>query len=251
MRFQVQYPVCLMAAIQLSGCTIVDAKYNPRRTYQGSNGQELRPPVLANSAPGLEKPLQTLDTRKPPVEVEMFIMSKCPDARDCVRDLVLPVMAQLYDSGIINLRPTYIGKPDDSNAGMACMHGPDECLGDILELCAYELYKDSPQRWLGFINCMGQKYQNIPQDEYVSDCALEYGIDFDQLERCAASEDENRGMELLRTSARRAIDRGISTSCTVTVNGKTVCVRDSGQWKGCTGSKEDLVQEVQHAYDNE
>ena len=160
-------------------------------------------------------------------------------------------MAQLYDSGIITLRPTYIGTPDDSNAGMACKHGPDECLGDMLELCAYELHKDRPQMWLGFINCMGQNYQEIPQDAHVSNCASEYGLSFEQLERCAASEDENRGMELLRASARRAIDRGISTSCTVTVNGRTVCVRDDGQSKGCTGSKEDLIQEVQHAYDNE
>ncbi|KAF3156871.1 hypothetical protein TWF106_004058 [Orbilia oligospora] len=250
MRLQVRYPVYLIAAIQLTSC-VVDAKYFPRRALQGPGVQQLRPVVLANSAPALEKPLQTVETRKPPVEVEMFVMSKCPDARDCVRDLVLPVMAQLYDSGIITLRPTYIGTPDDSNAGMACKHGPDECLGDMLELCAYELHKDRPQMWLGFINCMGQNYQNIPQDAYVSNCASEYGLSFDQLERCAASEDENRGMELLRASARRAIDQGISTSCTVTVNGKTVCVRDNGQWKGCTGSKDDLVQEVQHAYDNE
>ncbi|EPS44895.1 hypothetical protein H072_1115 [Dactylellina haptotyla CBS 200.50] len=186
-----------------------------------------------------------------PVDVEMFVMSKCPDARDCVKDLVLPVMAQVYESGILTLRPTYIGTPDDSNAGMACKHGPDECLGDILELCAYELYKDDPKRWLGFINCMGQQYQDIPQDEHVQNCAMEYGLDFQELETCAASEDPNRGMELLRASARRAIQLGISTSCTVTVNGKKVCVRDSATWKGCSGKPEDLVVEIKRAYEDQ
>ena len=64
-----------MAAIQFASCP-VDAKALPRRTFQGLGVQELRPPVLAHSSPALEKPLQTVETSKPPVDVEMFVMSK-------------------------------------------------------------------------------------------------------------------------------------------------------------------------------
>lgn len=159
-------------------------------------------------------------------------------------------MAKIYDSGILSLKPTYIGKPDDANAGMACMHGPDECLGDILELCAYEDYKDNPKIWLGFIHCMGQNYRKIGDDEFVHGCAKDYGIDFENLQECAASTDPDRGMELLRTSARRAQQLGIQTSCTITINHEKACTRDGGQWKDCTGKPDDLVQEIQNAYND-
>ncbi|KAF3932312.1 hypothetical protein ABW19_dt0207224 [Dactylella cylindrospora] len=189
---------------------------------------------------------------KSPVPVEMFVMSMCPDARDCVKALILPTMAQIYDTGIISLRPTYIGQPDDSNAGVACMHGPNECLGDILELCAYEMYKSNPRIWLGFINCLGEDYRSIPDDDYVHRCANNFGVDFEKLEECAASDDPDKGVELLRTSTRRAIELDVKVSCTVQVRGKTVCVRDSGEWKidTCKGPQ-DLIREVQNAYNEQ
>ncbi|KAF3930461.1 hypothetical protein ABW20_dc0108069 [Dactylellina cionopaga] len=159
-------------------------------------------------------------------------------------------MEKLYESGIFTLRPTYIGTPDDSNGGMACKHGPGECLGDILELCAYELFKPQPKMWLGFIYCMGRNYPEIPDETYVTECALSSGLDVQKLEECAAPEGTN-GMELLRASARRAIKLGIHTSCTITVNGKQVCVRDNAQWKGCSGKPEDLISEIRKAYDSQ
>lgn len=42
------------------------------------------------------------------VELEAHIMSKCPDARDCLQQLVVPVMAQVSDK--VNFTLSYIGK---------------------------------------------------------------------------------------------------------------------------------------------
>ncbi|KAK6539704.1 hypothetical protein TWF694_009907 [Orbilia ellipsospora] len=235
MHFPTLSQICLVAATVSFGASFAAAdipEQGPFGSLKGSDNDKLAP-------------------KKTPVDVEMFVMSKCPDARDCVAKLVLPVMAKVYESGIISLRPTFIGTPDDSNAGMACKHGPDECLGDIIELCAYEIYKPEPQRWLGFINCMGKDYQNIPEDGFVKGCAMEYGLDFDKLEECASSEDKDKGIDLLRTSAKRAIQLGIHTSCTITIEGKNVCVRDGGMWKGCSGKPEDLIAQIQRAYDNQ
>ncbi|KAJ6259016.1 hypothetical protein Dda_5912 [Drechslerella dactyloides] len=189
---------------------------------------------------------------KSPIPVEMFTMSKCPDARDCVADLVLPTMAKLFDSGKITLKPTYIGTPDDSTGGIACMHGEGECLGNILQLCAYELYKPEPKRWLGFTYCMGQKYRQIPDPAFVESCAREHGMDMKKVSDCASSTEPNQGVELLRTSARRAMSLKVKTSCTIAVQGKTVCVRDGGQWKaGCNGSVDELVQLIESAYNKQ
>ncbi|CZS88744.1 uncharacterized protein RCO7_04486 [Rhynchosporium graminicola] len=41
------------------------------------------------------------------VPLEAHIMSKCPDARDCLRDMVLPTMQQVIDK--VNFTLSYIG----------------------------------------------------------------------------------------------------------------------------------------------
>jgi hypothetical protein len=42
------------------------------------------------------------------VPLEVHIMSKCPDARDCLHDLVLPAMVNV--SNIVDFKLSYIGK---------------------------------------------------------------------------------------------------------------------------------------------
>lgn len=70
------------------------------------------------------------------VPVEAHIMSKCSDARDCLREMVLPAMQRVGDK--VNFTLSFIGTPTD-NDGVACKHGPAECLGNIIELCAQRL----------------------------------------------------------------------------------------------------------------
>lgn len=44
---------------------------------------------------------------KSPVPLEAHIMSKCPDARDCLKMLVLPTMQQVYNK--VNFTLSFIG----------------------------------------------------------------------------------------------------------------------------------------------
>lgn len=46
-------------------------------------------------------------TSKALVPLEAHIMSKCPDARDCLRELVLPTMQRSFDK--VNFTLSYIG----------------------------------------------------------------------------------------------------------------------------------------------
>lgn len=46
-------------------------------------------------------------TSKALVPLEAHIMSKCPDARDCLRDLILPTMQRTFDK--VNFTLSYIG----------------------------------------------------------------------------------------------------------------------------------------------
>ncbi|KAK3202825.1 hypothetical protein GRF29_154g896439 [Pseudopithomyces chartarum] len=173
--------------------------------------------------------------------------SKCPDARDCIEQLIVPAMANVSDK--VDFRLSYIGKTTD-NDGVLCMHGQTECLGNILELCAASEYPD-PKIYLGFTRCLSLHYHDIPATSLIKDCALEYGIEFEKLNDCASRDDGAYGMGLLRDSVTRSKDLGVTTSCTVRLNNKTRCVRDGGQWKDCEdGSKpEDLVRDIRKLYD--
>ncbi|KAK4238214.1 hypothetical protein C8A03DRAFT_33770 [Achaetomium macrosporum] len=145
------------------------------------------------------------------VPLEAHIMSKCPDARDCLRDLVLPAMQKVHDK--VNFTLSFIGTPTDNDDGVACKHGPEECLGNIIELCAQRLYPDA-KTFLGFTMCLTRDYKHIPQRSLVEDCALEHAIDFSKLNECATKDDGALGIGMLRDSVQRTAEVRIHTQHT-------------------------------------
>jgi len=180
-------------------------------------------------------------TAKALVPLEAHIMSKCPDAKQCLQELVLPTMQRVLDK--VNFTLSYVGTPTD-NDGVACMHGPEECLGNIIELCAAALYPD-PKIYLGFTMCLAKDYKDIPQRSLVEDCALEHGVEFKKLDECAVRDDGGYGMGLLRDSVRRTIEAGVTKSCTIRLNNEIYCTYDSGT--DCHGVN-DLVIEIEKLY---
>jgi hypothetical protein len=180
------------------------------------------------------------------VPLEAHIMSKCPDAKICLKEMVLPAMQQVYDK--VNFTLSFIGTPTD-NDGVACMHGAEECMGNIIELCAAHLYPD-PKIYLGFTMCLTREYKDIPQRSLVEDCALEHGIDFSKLNECAGSDDGGFGVGMLRDSVRRSTQAGVTKSCTVRLNEEIYCIRDGGEWTDCPKGPgvNDLVITVEKLY---
>ena len=133
--------------------------------------------------------------------------------------------------------------------GVECMHGPQECLGNMLELCAARQYPD-PKMYLGFTMCMSNQYEDIPNKELVEECALEHGMSFDKLNECANAESGALGLDMLRSSFNRTSSLGIKKSCTVTVGGGVFAIRDGGEWTDLRNgsSAADLVAEVNRLY---
>lgn len=140
-----------------------------------------------------------------------------------------------------------------------CMHGPGECIGNMLMLCAANLpfpptndlsllpqsYPRTPiVRSLGFANCLTTEYPRIPDREFIQQCALEHGIDFEALNSCASQQDDDdgeiphkavplSGLALLRQSALRGEQLGVKTSCTVRLDEKVWCIHDNNEWRDC------------------
>lgn len=185
------------------------------------------------------------DTKVP---VDVHIMSKCPDARDCMKKLVLPTMANVSDK--VDFRLSFIGRVTNEDDGVQCKHGQTECLGNIVMLCAASEYPD-PKLYLGFSNCLIQDYAEIPSRSLIQDCALEHGIDFDTLNDCMSRESGAYGMGLLRDSVEHSKDVGVQTSCTIRLNNKVRCVYDDGEWKDCPegDTPEDLIADIDRLYD--
>ncbi|EOA86897.1 uncharacterized protein SETTUDRAFT_163021 [Exserohilum turcica Et28A] len=183
------------------------------------------------------------DTKVP---MDVHIMSKCPDARDCMNKLVLPVMANVSDK--IDFRLSMIGTLTEDD-GVLCKHGQTECLGDIVMLCAASSYPD-PKLHLGFTNCLITDYPEIPARSLIEDCALEHGLDFDVLNDCMSKENGAYGMGLLRDSAQHSSDVGVTTSCTIRLDDKVRCVADDGHFKDCEGGDkpEDLIRDIERLY---
>ncbi len=93
------------------------------------------------------------------------------------------------------------------------MHGQTECLGNMLSLCANNLFPDNPKISLGFSNCLIMSYQRIPSRDLVQSCALEHGIPFEDLNACVS--EEGKGLDLLEASIKRSEEAGVKKSCTV------------------------------------
>ena len=131
------------------------------------------------------------------------------------------------------------------------MHGATECLGDMLSLCAKNLFPNNTIVSLGFTTCLISSYSRIPDRDLVENCALEHGISFDALNSCVS--DNGKGLELLRQSVQRSEDAAVTRSCTVRLDGKQWCVRDGGKWKDCNEGNEpkDLIAAVREIYNND
>lgn len=221
------------------------------------------------------------------VPLEAHIMSQCVDARDCLQQLVVPAMERISDK--VDFQLSFIGKyvrrlfqnsSDCANndtrrisnktSDVECKHGPSECIGNILMLCAANLPfpPDNPSqrtptiRSLGFANCLVGDYKKIPERTFVEHCAAEHGIDFDALNACASHErgglddpsdptpDDPSGIALLRLSVQHSAEVGVTRSCTVRLDEKIWCIRDGGQWKDCPNgsSVSRLVDEVERLW---
>ncbi|OBT52561.1 hypothetical protein VE04_06135 [Pseudogymnoascus sp. 24MN13] len=110
------------------------------------------------------------------VPLEAHVMSKCPDTRACLRELVLPAMERV--SSKVDFTLTFLGA--DRERRVDAQHGPPECMGNILDLCAAHLYPE-PRIYLGFVMCLSNDYREIPDEALVKGCALEHPDDLQKL----------------------------------------------------------------------
>ncbi|KAJ2548011.1 hypothetical protein EV175_004997 [Coemansia sp. RSA 1933] len=178
------------------------------------------------------------------VRVELFVMSRCPDAAlmektfSSVVDAVHPIM-DVQLSFIATLDP-------NATTGAVCKHGENECRGNIDELCALKHRRDLLSFWR-FLNCLNAKPGDIGKGtELALRCASAAGLDAAAFLACTS---QTEGRTLFKQSVENALFAGVSTSATVYIAGKKRCVEDSG-WRECDGGHDprDFIRDICAAY---
>ncbi|KAF8251617.1 hypothetical protein K440DRAFT_511176, partial [Wilcoxina mikolae CBS 423.85] len=180
------------------------------------------------------------------VPLELHIMSQCPDATYAFTHLILPSLFQI--AHLVNYTQSFIGTPV-SGGGVACKHGPSECLGNMLHLCAASLTTPTLD-YLPFSKTLLEDYEKVTDQEFVKSAAEKAGIDFEELNKKVSDIGPGGGMDLLLKSVERSEEAGVKRSATIRVEGEVVCVRDDEMWKECKygDTVEDLVRVVKEAH---
>ncbi|KAA1466493.1 hypothetical protein DENSPDRAFT_831335 [Dentipellis sp. KUC8613] len=187
------------------------------------------------------------------VPVVLGVMSRCPDALLCeaVFDQVLKKVSDKVDFSL-----TYVAKTNtsDPDFGVTCMHGAQECAGNVHQLCAAKYLP--LDNWWEFVMCQNyQGREKIGRPDIALKCARSAQIDWETspVGQCAGldgSGTEEEGTKLLQDNVKATQALGIKKSCTIVINGEQVCVHD-GAWKECENghSAADFIRQINTEYD--
>ncbi|KAG0214207.1 hypothetical protein BGX33_002341 [Mortierella sp. NVP41] len=220
---------------------------------------------------------------KSPVDITLFVMSRCPDAMKCES-----TFSQVFETeGLPEINPalSYIGSiertentttvVDSTTSSTAltttttsvvkvnCKHGPLECAGNTQQLCFREYFPDH-KIWVPFVTTMNSwQPRRIGEPLYAREIAEKvFGLRqstrrpriltqeeeslLDKVEECSKG---LHGFELLVQSVQNTLDHGVSTSCTVFIDNKKRCVVDGGVWRECPGGYAvgDFVHSIKEA----
>lgn len=144
------------------------------------------------------------------VEVEVFVMSKCPYSAK-VQESMVEVLERV--GGYVEYEQHFVGTEESGSP--SCLHGESECKGNVVQLCAAE---HAPESLVELSGCMARNQAAIP-DIWVA-CARGMGMDEEQGNEVNDCVKGQEGQELLEKSFAIAAERGVNESPTVYIGGQ-------------------------------
>jgi hypothetical protein len=146
------------------------------------------------------------------VPVQLGVMSRCPDALLCENTFnhVLKKVAERVELSLIyvaryelflfmnvnlNNRVPSIDA-DEPDFGVKCLHGPEECAGNVQQLCVAK--HEPASKWWEFVQC--QNYEGrakIGNPDIAIKCAKASGFDWENsgAGKCAGIDGSGKGSE--------------------------------------------------------
>jgi len=141
------------------------------------------------------------------VPVELYVMAQCPygvQAENGFKDVVEKFGAD------IDFKVHFIGQ-GTAETQLSSMHGPNEVIGDTVQLCAM---KYSP-KWFDMILCQNKNSKEVATNWEA--CAREAGIPTDKLQSCMSGDE---GKQLLAASFKVSQEKGARGSPTIYIGGQ-------------------------------
>lgn len=157
----------------------------------------------------------------PKVDVALYYESLCPDCQLFIRQQLYPTYLKIGD--IFNLTLVPYGNAEETKRGdkwvFQCQHGPNECLGNLIETCAISLLKNISVSF-PFVHCFEVTIERSGDPKSVAEhCAKSSGIDYAPIEACVNGP---QGNELEHEMAQKtdALEPQHEYVPWVTINGK-------------------------------
>jgi len=151
------------------------------------------------------------------ISVLAFEMSKCPYCSSWKQNFEDQVTSQDGLRDILDIDEWFAGTVVNASApgGFTCHHGPGECVGNRILLCARNLtIATSKWGWWDLGVCMQTNYTNIPDD--VPACIKKVGLDWTPINNCASGP---MGAALLNQSIAVAAAHKVTETPTIFVDG--------------------------------
>uniref|UniRef100_A0A7S1EJB3 Thioredoxin-like fold domain-containing protein n=3 Tax=Hemiselmis andersenii TaxID=464988 RepID=A0A7S1EJB3_HEMAN len=117
---------------------------------------------------------------KPKFDIEFYMEAECPACK-AFATRVIPAVLNAFDD-MINLTAIPFGNAAVVNGTIHCQHGPDECLGNKIELCVMDL-TPKWQDWFPVFKCI-EKSHDSPLNASKK-CLPTYGYDTENILGCA------------------------------------------------------------------
>lgn len=188
MGFRTMHPVPWVPRITLNGIYSQEVQDHAEESLLPSVcaklAQSERPAacaILSTPAPSSSSTLSPVPTAAPTaraqsVLVQVMYEALCPYSIQLIKEQVAPTFAALGPQlMIVDLVP--YGKSQTSADGngykFTCQHGPNECIGNMLQTCGLTRLSDN-RKQVEFVNCvMSSKDPSKPDDKCVTDAGLD------------------------------------------------------------------------------
>ena len=126
------------------------------------------------------------------VSVDLYSESLCPFCRQTIQTSFKQAhnTKDFYEIAEVNIYA--YGNANEVKNGSyysyTCQHGPNECVGNLIEVCAQHFYKNFD--YISFVICLEEE---VSSDFYAagSKCAKKLHLDFNEVETCSKNSQGN------------------------------------------------------------
>lgn len=139
-------------------------------------------PLLAVATPAVS----------PKVEIVLYYESYCGGCRNFIRDQFYPTFLKVGQIMDVMLVPYGNAQesPDGSEWRFTCQHGPQECVGNLIETCAISILQNVTA-YFPFIHCVEVSIESGDPRSVAQSCATQLGIDFTAIDKCQSGSQGN------------------------------------------------------------